>query len=354
MDATAEAGTPPALPTNETGPKGTDPSAESLQKDSSPQDVTHAAEEADATRAAFQTDLSHSAEDMPAAAPDGGRTLQHDTIMQDASEATAAGAIQHAATEQVILNMQTVCEKQQGAHHDAQGHTGGEAEGKTQRLAQASRQPEGGIHATADTLMQEASQPPHVQQAALVCVDACMQDEVGTADGGTDNTHGADSGIQHNTQPNEELQQHSTRANVKIAAVHSAAEAPAGQQQCMHMQQEALSVDMMGPQPANESAEQEPIVSIAAAALQCDAVQSEVIMPGMGADSAPHDIMRPSSVGTAMGDMRLAPTAAETLARSASAPLLSKDCMEAAPTETIASEEQHAAAPEGGYDPGAN
>ena len=274
--------------------------------------------------------------------------------MQDASEATAADAIQHAAPEKVISNMQAICAKQQGAHHDAQGHLGGEAEGQTQHLAQDSRQPEAAEHPTADTLMHEASQPPHAQQAAPACADTCMQDTVDTAAGGTDNTHCADPSMQDESQLDEEPQQHSTRANVKIAVVHTAAEAPLVQQECMPMHETAMSVDMMGPQPVNKGAEQDPIVSVAAAALHCNAMQPEVIMPGAGADSAPQEIMRPSSAGTAMGDLQLAPIASDTLARSASAPLLSKDRLEAAPTEAIASEEQHAAVPEGGHVPGAN
>ena len=354
MDAAAEAETPPDLPNNSTGPKGACPAAGSLQRGSSPEDVTHAAKGADVPRASSQKDMPHSAEDMPAAALGGGTTLQHDTIMQDASEATAADAIQHAASEQVIHNMQIVHGKQQSAHHDVQGCTRGEAEGQMQHLMQASMQPVGAVHANADTLMQEASQPSDAQQAAPVCVDACMQNAVDSADGGTDNTHCADPGMQDASQRDDEPQQHNTRAHVDIVDVHTAAEAPSGPQESMPMHEAALSVDMMGLQPASRGAEQVPMPPEASAALQCNVVQSEVMMPGVGADSAPQDIMRPSSAGTTMSDTQLAPVGAETLARSASAPLLSKDCVEAALTEAIASEEQHAAAPEGGHDPGAN
>ena len=350
--AAAQAKTPPDFTTNSTAPKGTAPSAELLQRDPSPQDITHAAEEADGMRAVLQEDLSYSTEDKPAAASTGGTTLQHDTMMQDASEATAAGAVQHAAPEQVILNMQAVCEKQQGAHHDAQGHAGGEGERQMQHLMQAGRQPVGTENATADTLMQEASQPPHAQQAAPVCTDTCMQDTVDTADGGTDNAYCADPSMQDASQPDDEPQQHSTRAVVED--VHITEEPPLGQQECMPMHEAALSADIMGLQSANRGAEEAPMAPVAAAALQCNAMQSEVIVPGMSAESAPQDAMRPSSAGTVMADMQLAPVAAETLARSASAPLLSKDCVEAASTETIASEEQHAATHEGGHDPGAN
>ena len=101
----------------------------------------------------------------------------------------------HAAPEQVILDMQAVSEEQQGAHHDAQGLLAGVAEGEMRHLMQASKQPEEAEHTTADMLMQEASQPPHAQPAAPVCADTCMQDAVDSADGGTDNTHCADSGI---------------------------------------------------------------------------------------------------------------------------------------------------------------
>ena len=348
MDAAAEAETPPDLPNNNTGPKGAAPAAESLGRDPSPQGVTHAVEEADVTRATSLEDLPHSAKDMLAAALGGGTTLQHDTAMQDASEAIAADAIQHVATEKVAPNMQAVHEKQQGAQHDAQGCTGGEADGQTQRVAQASRQPEGGIHAAADTLMQEASQPPHTQQAAQVCADTCMQDAVESADKGTDNTHSADLSMQDASQLDEEPQQH-TRTIIEDA--HNAVEAPSGQQECMPIHEAALSADMMGQQPASRGAEQAPMATVAAATLQRNEMQSEVIMPGMGADSAPQDIMRPSSAGAAMDDMQLAGVAAETLARSASAPLLSKECVQAAPTEAIVSEEQP---PEGGHDPEAN
>ena len=319
--AAAEAKTPPDFIINSTAPKGTAPSAKLLQRHPSPQDVTHAAEEADGMRAVLQEDLSYSAEDKPAAAYTGGTTLQHDTMMQDASEATAADAIQHGAPEQVIPNMQAICEKQQGAHHEAQGRSGGEVAGQMQHLMQASRQPAGAEYATADMLMQEALQPPHAQPPAPVCADTCMQDAVDSADGGTDSTLCADAGRRDASQPDEEPQQHSIRAIVED--VHIAVEAPSDQQECMPMHEATLSVDMVRLQPASTGTEQAPKAPVAAAAaLQCDAMHSEVIMPGMGADSAPQEIMRPSSAGMAMGDMQLAPlgAAAETLARSASAP----------------------------------
>ena len=249
--------------------------------------------------------------------------------MQNASEATAADAIQQTAPEQVIPNMQAVCKKQQGPHHDAHGRSGSDASGQIQHLMQASRQPAGAEYAVADTLMQEALQPPHPQLAAPVCADTCMQDTVVTADGGTDNTHCADPSMQDASQPDKEPQQHSARAIIEDE--HISAEAPSGQHECMLMHEAAMSVDMMGSQPASRGAEQRPMGPVAAAAVQCDAMQSEIIMPGMGAESAPQEIMRPSSAGTSMGDMQLAPMESETLARSASAPLLSKDCVEAAP-----------------------
>ena len=204
-----------------------------------------------------------------------------------------------------------------------------------QHLMQASRQPAGAEYATADMLMQEALQPPHAQPPAPVCADTCMQDAVDSADGGTDSTLCADAGRRDASQPDEEPQQHSIRAIVED--VHIAVEAPSDQQECMPMHEATLSVDMVRLQPASTGTEQAPKAPVAA-------------------DSARQEIMRPSSAGMAMGDMQLAPlgAAAETLARSASAPLLSKDCVEAAPIETTASEEQHAAAPEGGHDPGAN
>ena len=352
MNTAAEAGTPPDLPCIDTGPQGMATVAQPLQEAPTPQDVTHAAEEANATRASSQNDMAHSADDMPAA-PAGGMTLQPDAVMQDASEAIAADAVQAAAPEVVIPNMQTVSQKLQGAHHDAQGHSGSEAEGQVQHLMQASRQPEGAERAMADMLMQEASQPPHAQQAAPICADTCMQDAAYAADGGINNTHCADLAMHNTSQLDEAPQQHSTRAQIDVVDVHTAAEASVGQQECMPMHEAALSAGTVGLQPASRGADQAPVDPVAAAALQANATQSEAIMPGMGADSAPDELMRPSSAGIVTSEMQLAPVAPETLARSASAPLLSKDCPEAIPAETatVVPVEEHVAVPEGGYEP---
>ena len=353
MDAAVEAGTPPDPLISKAGLKSLTPATEPLQRAPIPHDATRAAEVAAATKAVSQKDMSHSTDDMPAAAPAGRVTLQHDTRMQDASEAIAAGAVQHAAPEQVIANMQAAQSTQPGAQHNAQGHAGDEADDQAQHLMQASRQPEGADHATADTVMQEASQPSHAQQAALVCADTCMQDAVDAADGGNNNSHCADPGMQDASQPDEGTQR-STRATDKIMGVQSAAQTPLGQEDCMPTQEDALSADMTDLQPVNRVTRQACMAPEAAAALRYNAMQSEAFMAGVGGDLAPHKTMRPSSAGTVMVDLQPTPLAAETLARSASAPLLSKGSSDAIPRETVAPVEQRTAVPEGGNEPGAN